>query len=304
MCVNLLTITVVMLKKYEVPSPRNLGSEEIELVIEITTVKLYLRNTEKYFYEAIVHINGRDILLHTLNHNNWLLVEKDQQYDVVFQYTTELETKKIKLPSKMNMHLFTYLKNGRRENECCMDFINALYYGPQTFKVNSIFLSSVTQIENCSSLKIGQAVGARTQSNYNPSHFGIYLDDGLCLSILGNNGLLVVTTYEQMINIYDCDTLLAVYPIYVPHVPILTDCIQYIARRVESTKLANPYTLFNAPLRSSVSPAREISEIDERINTPESNDTQYNILSCFFRYFERNDTTENLKAKRFRPPLI
>lgn len=184
------------------------------LVIEITEEKCLIRlkgSTEVgYCLAAHILLNESRVSLSSITHENKLIIPSDKKYEILFIYRPADHEIKIKLPYEMNKNLLEYLTGGRREKECCMDFVSALYFGCGTFEVNR-FLNDGERsypITDSSTLQTGQAISIGDTANgaYTHRHLAIYLGEELFLSVMGNNIPILITTLEQMKLLYGLTT--------------------------------------------------------------------------------------------------
>ena len=190
------------------------------LMIEITEEKIPLRFRGKctgYGFGSDILLTGNRVPLASFSHINGLTIQPNKKYEILFKYKLQGIEKTQKVPPIMNQNLLNYLAGGRRENECCMDFVNALLFGCKTQQLNSIILNGSRSyfIDDSLSLTMGQtiAIGDNTSGVYEPKHFAIYIADGLFLSVMGNDTPLMITTLDQMKAVYNYPISSVIFPL-------------------------------------------------------------------------------------------
>ncbi len=194
------------------------NEESQNIIIEISDKRrvAHINGKTGFFFDTNILINGNKIPLDSINYNNPLNISEHKKYEILFKYKLDDNEVVVRLTEQFNNNLLDFLSGGRRENECCMDFINAIYFGCSAVPLNTISLDEeLLTVTSSETLQAGQviSIGNGKDEDYVPDHFTLYLGDDLCLSVVGTNRPLLITTLDQMKFCYSCQETVIVYPI-------------------------------------------------------------------------------------------
>ena len=179
-----------------------------KIIIEITNQEeklIGISGTTGFYFVTNIIVDGKRIPLESISYDHPLKLSDKNNYRLLFKYPHLSDKENCELPSAMAQHLLTFLTGGRRQGECCIDFINDLYFGCGSVAVNQLYVRDFfgAPIKNDKQIAIGQAVGIGKDLGSPPNHYAIYLGHGLFIAVMGNDCPIYVTTLEQMKLLYD-----------------------------------------------------------------------------------------------------
>lgn len=187
------------------------------IIIKISDQKtVIVPSSNAFCYQTYVLVNDNKVDLRSLDSDSALEVNSNGKYEITFEDFHRQERRFFKLPSLMNYNLFCFLTGGKRKKENCMDFINAIYFGCGTIKINDLsMVGDPSIIDNIKDLMVGQAVAIGNKSSddlgIKINHYAIYIGNNLFISTPGENPL-IITTLEQMQLLYKSNCVAKISP--------------------------------------------------------------------------------------------
>ena len=185
------------------------------LKLIITEELLLIHNTNSNNYSkarSVILATGEDQNCFLDNFqsesNDYKSISKNYKLLEIFLKTLDIETQTTKLisipPLKNQEKILNLLQNSRPHIEyCCVGFAMDMFDQYSIEKTNHIYAPNwlTNELIDESNLKTGDLIWIT--SNDSIGHFAIYLSNKLYISLGGSAGPIMITTLEEMENIYN-----------------------------------------------------------------------------------------------------